>query len=241
MPERRPSDGVLLGIDLPQEDDIGLGNTIPNTIYNTFFFPNDIKEFVQKNISRTSETKADEELFMQGYQKFAAKAMLNPIFKKRTVAVQRLLSKNPPHTARIDLLLRLFPGAKFIYLHRDPYDTIASFRKFALGVFPGLQLQHLDMACYEDALIDLYMALLEKYDSTKYLIPKGDLIEVAYKGLIEEPLLTVANIYSQLGIKGFAKSQTAMEQFISEQKNHKVSGYGHEKEFMRTVDTALRQ
>jgi hypothetical protein len=34
-----------------------------------------------------------------------------------------LLIKSPVHTARIPLLLRLFPKAKFIYMHRNPYEV----------------------------------------------------------------------------------------------------------------------
>lgn len=34
-----------------------------------------------------------------------------------------LLIKSPVHTARIDLLVQLFPKARFIYLHRHPYEA----------------------------------------------------------------------------------------------------------------------
>jgi hypothetical protein len=37
-----------------------------------------------------------------------------------------LLIKSPVHTARLALLLRLFPNAKFVYVHRDPLATFAS-------------------------------------------------------------------------------------------------------------------
>lgn len=37
-----------------------------------------------------------------------------------------LLLKSPVHTARVPLLLKLFPRAKFIYIHRDPYTVRGS-------------------------------------------------------------------------------------------------------------------
>lgn len=37
-----------------------------------------------------------------------------------------LLIKSPVHTARVALLLRLFPRARFVYVHRDPLTTFAS-------------------------------------------------------------------------------------------------------------------
>lgn len=35
-----------------------------------------------------------------------------------------LVVKSPVHTARVRLLLRLFPRARFIYLHRPPLDVL---------------------------------------------------------------------------------------------------------------------
>jgi hypothetical protein len=34
-----------------------------------------------------------------------------------------LLIKSPVHTARVRLLLKLFPKAKFIYIHRHPLQA----------------------------------------------------------------------------------------------------------------------
>ncbi len=36
---------------------------------------------------------------------------------------KQLLVKSPVHTARIPLLLQLFPAAKFIFIHRDPIEV----------------------------------------------------------------------------------------------------------------------
>lgn len=41
-------------------------------------------------------------------------------------ADKRLVLKSPVHTARVKLLLELFPDAQFVYIHRDPYDVFRS-------------------------------------------------------------------------------------------------------------------
>jgi omega-hydroxy-beta-dihydromenaquinone-9 sulfotransferase len=43
-----------------------------------------------------------------------------------TAARQRLLIKSPVHTARIPLLRKIFPKAKFIYIHRHPDEVLLS-------------------------------------------------------------------------------------------------------------------
>ena len=49
--------------------------------------------------------------------------------------------KNSPHTARIALLLYLFPRARFVYLHLRPIDSIRSLAqvKQRLAQLVGLQ------------------------------------------------------------------------------------------------------
>lgn len=37
-----------------------------------------------------------------------------------------LLIKSPVHTARVRLVLGLFPRARFLYIHRDPYEVFQS-------------------------------------------------------------------------------------------------------------------
>ena len=47
--------------------------------------------------------------------------------KKLTLKQDRpLLLKSPPHTCRIKLLLELFPDARFLHIHRDPYTVFQS-------------------------------------------------------------------------------------------------------------------
>lgn len=239
MPAERPSDGVKLGPDLPQEEDFGLGNTIPNTIYNAFYFPMDFKEYLQQNISRASESRSDQEQFLKGYRSFAAKAMMNPIFRRKKV--RRLLSKNPPHTARIDQLLQLYPNARFIYLQRDPFDAIASFKKFAKSILNGLQFHDLDESCYEDALVELYSTLRQKYLTLKSGIPQGQLVELDYDELLQKPMQVAERLYQDLGIGGFQAAKPSMEAFVHKQRKHQAAGYDHPKEFILKVERMLQE
>jgi hypothetical protein len=42
---------------------------------------------------------------------------------------KRLILKSPSHTARVRLLLELFPGARFIHISRNPYEIYSSTHK----------------------------------------------------------------------------------------------------------------
>jgi hypothetical protein len=54
---------------------------------------------------------------------------LMTFLKKLMVRYGRpLVLKSPPHTARIRRLLGLFPDARFVHFHRDPYVVFRSTR-----------------------------------------------------------------------------------------------------------------
>ena len=58
-------------------------------------------------------------------------------FHKKT-----LLLKSPPHTGRIELLLEVFPEARFVSIHRNPYEVFASTFHMIKSVEPAWRLQN---------------------------------------------------------------------------------------------------
>ena len=67
---------------------------------------------------------------------------LTMFLKKLTLRHGRpLVLKSPPHTARIRLLLGLFPDARFVHIHRDPYEVFRSTRHMIRAVQPLFHLR----------------------------------------------------------------------------------------------------
>lgn len=64
-----------------------------------------------------SASAADTARWLDAFTWFLKKVTL------RAGGHKPLLLKSPVHTARVPLLLKLFPRAKFIYIHRDPYTV----------------------------------------------------------------------------------------------------------------------
>ena len=53
------------------------------------------------------------------------KSAFTGFLKKLTFKYDRpLVLKSPPHTARIRMLLEMFPDARFVHIHRHPYPSI---------------------------------------------------------------------------------------------------------------------
>src|SRR6185503_18547298 len=55
------------------------------------------------------------------------KSSLRTFLQKLTFKYRRpLIVKSPGHTGRIKLLLEMFPDARFVHIHRDPYTVFQS-------------------------------------------------------------------------------------------------------------------
>src|SRR4029077_672382 len=90
------------------------------------------------------------------------KAAIVWFLKKLTLVSDRpLLLKSPPHTARIRLLLELFPGARFVHVHRHPYTVFQS-TKHLWKTGPSFwQLQRSDHRVVDQYIIDTYKMMYD--------------------------------------------------------------------------------
>ena len=120
---------------------------------------------------------------------------------------KRLILKNPAHTARIKILLEMFPNAQFINIYRNPYYLYYSMMKFLRMVVPLYCIQNYDMKIIERHMMDLYAQMYKKYFKERSLIPKGNLVEIKYEDFIQKPLENVEKIYTTLGLEDFIDSK----------------------------------
>ena len=132
LPASRPGDSLPLHVDQPQEEEFAIGNETGISFYNWMFFPRDAAYFRETFLEGKLLTKEMEIAWKKNYVQFVKRTLLNS-------GGNTFVSKNPPNTARIPWLLDLFPNAKFIFIHRDPYDVYCSTIKFFKGVLKPLQ------------------------------------------------------------------------------------------------------
>lgn len=116
-----------------------------------------------------------------------------------------LLLKSPVHTARVRLLLRLFPDARFIYLHRDPYAVFASAAHMAESYYPFTALQRLEPGDVARFVLDQFELLHETYQADRALIPPGRLVELAFAELDADPVAAMRRVYRELGWPDFER------------------------------------
>jgi omega-hydroxy-beta-dihydromenaquinone-9 sulfotransferase len=113
VPRTRPQDNVELTADTPQEDEFALCVASLKSPYpGMLSFPRRADHYDRYLTFRGVPEPEVEEW----------KAAFRWFLQKLTLKHQRpLLLKSPTHTGRLRLLLELFPGARFVHIHRDPY------------------------------------------------------------------------------------------------------------------------
>ena len=108
------------------------------------------------------------------------------------------INKAPAFTTRVDLLLELWPKAKFIYIERkfglekSIEKSIKSFNR-EFGFIP-----YIDNASKDAQLTKSF--IFDKWKLMKGLIPKNNLIEVQYEDLINMPNETINNLKRFTGV-----------------------------------------
>lgn len=229
MPSHRPTDNMDLAVDLPQEEEFAMTNSMPYTYYNMWYLPKYWQEYADKYLLFKDITPEELKRFEEEFIKVIKIALWN------TNGTQ-FLSKNPPHTGRVKELVKMFPNAKFIYLMRNPYTVFESTRSFFTNTIQPLKLQDISEEEIVQNILTTYTKLYDKYQADKVYIPEGNLIEVKFEDFEQDALAMTENIYSSLQIPGWNEAHTAIEQYVNAKKGYKKNKYAYKPETVRLVN-----
>jgi hypothetical protein len=200
MDEHRPMDKVKLDFDLPQEDEIAT-NVLSAGVspYMPLFFMSyetDFRPYYAFDQAATPELAAARKQWITSFLHLCHKLTLRSKLRHKGT---RLLLKSPVHTARIPLLLSLFPEAQFIYLHRHPVDVFQSAAHMADTTYWFTYLQSPTDAEIQEFILYQYELLWEKYEAGRELLTAKQYVEVAYDELLNHPVEAVGRIYQHFG------------------------------------------
>ncbi len=176
IPRTRVFDNVAQGLDMPNEDEFATAAASLCSPYMMWAFPRGAEHY-ERFLTFRDASEREINCWKHALIRF---------LKKLTIRYERpLLLKSPPHTARIKLLLSLFPDAKFVHVHRDPFTVFRSTRHLNDVLTRSLQFQRSDPdpSRLDDAVIRRYRALHDAYFDERALIPGGDLHELAFEDL----------------------------------------------------------
>jgi omega-hydroxy-beta-dihydromenaquinone-9 sulfotransferase len=129
---------------------------------------------------------------------------------------RRLLLKSPAHSCRIPLLRKLFPGAKFIAVRRDPIDVILSTIDLERQLLLHNALQHSNGMLDKQWIVTRYIDVTQALDEARRDLPAGEFTEIEYMDVCQNPVTTLMNAYSSLNMSPSAAWRAALDDYLTE-------------------------
>ncbi|ETW00854.1 hypothetical protein H310_07380 [Aphanomyces invadans] len=230
----RPMDSMPLHFDLPQEDEcatllLSCGASYYMPIYLMTREPS-FRRFLDFS-SEDGGTPEDEATWTSAFLYLLRKLTLRHQLRSKSSGLNhRLVLKSPIHAARVPLLRKLFPHARFIYMHRDPFETMASAAHLANTAFWFMYLSTPTDEQVNEYLFWQFDQMWRKYNSAAAVAPSqrsqvkrmihDDILEVSYAQLTTHPSETLQKIYDHANVawtsdtsKHFAAEVAALQSY----------------------------
>ncbi len=216
LPRRRPMDNMRLSLQSPQEDEFEIALTTLQSYYLALSFPE--AEHMYERYLTLADLSVEE---LQQWQ-----TQFLWFLKKLTLKHGRpLVLKSPPHTARIRLLLQLFPKARFIHIHRHPYEVFRSMRRYYHTAGWLNCLQKPDLQTLDQAILRRYCLLYDAYFEQRSLIPSDQFYELAFTDLEQAPAAQIQAIYQHFQLP-YADTFTArLQQTLQARQQYRKNQY----------------
>lgn len=218
LPRQRPMDNVEWNMQSPQEDEFALCITTFKSACMGWIVP-ERREYYDRYL--TFRDVPEHEIG-------AWRDALMHFLKKLTYKYRRpLVLKSPQHTARIKLLLEMFPGARFVHIHRNPSTVFQSSKKTFLVVMELNRLQRLQTDGFDDWLIDQYRRMYDAFFEERGLIPTGQYHEIGFEELQANPLEEMRKTYSALNLPDFSQAEPALKKYLDSIAGYKKNEFSN--------------
>ena len=208
LPKHRYIDKIPVTPDSPQEDEIAIANMSPLSFYHGIYFPRAFSDFLRRGLFFDGCSEEEIAAWKQRFVYLMRKLSLYQDHKP-------LLIKNPVYTGRLSMLAAMYPDAKFIHIHRNPYEVFVSMRNFYRKLLAEFALQGYDHVDIDETILSVYERMMTAFLRDAESLPAGRLIDLRYAELDERPLESVEAIYTALELPGFVEARGKFEAYLA--------------------------
>ena len=232
LPEHRYIDNIPVNPDSPQEDEIAIANMSEASFYHGIYFPRAFAENVNRGLFFDGCSTADIRGWRRQFTYFLRKLYLHQGEKP-------LLIKNPVYTGRFAMLREMFPSAKFIHIHRNPYDVFVSMRNFYAKLLKQFALQGYDHVDIDETVLAVYDRMMRAYEADAADVPAEQLVELRYDDLDADPMAAVEACYAGLALPGFETARAQFESYIASVASFEKNRFDYSDEAAAKVEARL--
>ena len=231
LPAERFIDRIPVKPDSPQEDEAAMANLQPVSFYHALYFPRKLRETAAHGVFFDGCSPREVERWRRRFVYFLQKLSLQQ-------GGRRLVIKNPVYTARVAMLRDLFPDARFIHIHRNPYVVFQSMRNFYTKLLEAYALQSFDEveAQIDELILETYPRMMDRLQRDTADLPPDRFIELGYTQLDSEPLDVVEKIFTQLRLEGFEEARPHFQEYIASVAGYRKNRYRMSPEVAERVE-----
>ncbi len=212
---------MAVGFDRPQEDEFALMNLGAGSPYLEWAFPN--RRFYTEWLTLDEVTPDERKRWAEWFDWFMRRLSLRK-------PGARIVMKSPGHTARVKLLLEMYPEARFIHIVRDPRVVVPSAVRTWSRMMDATSLQIRGDRPLEDHIFDMFRLMYERFEQDKALIPENQFYQLRYEDLVANPIGELEAIYSKLDLGDFEVARPAVAKYLEGVKNYRTNKYELEPE-----------
>ena len=205
LPKRRPMDNMTMGVAEPQEDEFAIGTLTGRAFPMAWAFPRHAgyyNRYLTLRDASESEVAEWKAALMWFVQKVSFKYG------------KPLVLKSPGHTCRIKRLLELFPEARFVHIHRNPFHVFRSTQHLIRSVTPLWALQQPDYSDLDERTIRQYKEVYDAFFEERGLIPKARFHEICFESLEADPIGHLRHTYEALALPDFQVVEPAIQRYV---------------------------
>ena len=137
---------------------------------------------------------------------------------------KRWLLKDPSHIGHLPEILKTYPNAKFIHIHRDPTDSVGSFCSLTKNVRSAFS-RKVNTNDIGKTVIDFWNHNLNKGMEDRRQLSSNQIIDINYHDFIQSPLNQIKNVYLQLGFDMTIETENNIESYLSQNQGNTKSDH----------------
>ena len=233
LPAKRPMDNMDVSLDLPQEEEIAIAGLSHQSFLHHLSFPRAAERCYHRYAAMQGLTPREIERWERTYLDVARKATV-------IAGRRRLVLKSPSNLARVPHILRLFPGAKFVHIVRNPYVVYRSLTHMFRRILPPNQLQEIAWEEFEEHILYAYERSMRQYLADRSRIAPGQLTEVRFEDLETRPLHELQRVYADLSLPNWERAKGHFTEYLGPRATYQKNRYRLDQAAIDRVDARWR-
>lgn len=137
--------------------------------------------------------------------------------------------KMPSHALWIDTILQIYPDARLIWTHRDPFTATGSFCSIISLAHMGYTGK-IDVEWLRENCVWQMQQHLDRIMDARARLGEDRIIDVHYADLVNDPLGTMRSLYKALGDELTPEAEAAMQAWLDDNPQNKFGKHDYQLE-----------